>query len=781
MNVLATADDPRRAVAPLFAAVLLAAWVGAGFTLTTAVATGGSAAPESGPEPGKAPEAAGYGRLPLYFVHNEGQAPEEIDFAVSGGETTIGFSDSGVTYARGDTAMTQTFVGGSAKPAGAVEGATFSWFKGDRKDWVTAPSYETVRYEGVWPGIDAVYSGSSSRLKYRFVVSPGADPTDIRIGYDAPLTLDGNGDLRVGGERGFTELAPVAYQGRGDARTEVGSAYRLAPNGYRFALGGYDPTRPLVIDPAAVIYAGFIGGSADDRGQGIAVDPSGNAYLTGEANSTEATFPATGGPDTSLNGDADAFVAKVNASGTALVYAGYIGGSSGEVGRGIAVDASGNAYVTGETYSSAATFPETGGPDLSENGSQDAFVAKVNASGTGLVYAGYIGGSDAEYGVGIALDPTGRAYVAGTTGSSEANFPVTGGPDLVMDGLTDAFIAKVNASGTGLVYAGYIGGSGTEMGGGVAVDPSGNAYVAGETLSDQTTFPVTGGPDLTHNGITDAFVAKVNASGTGLVYAGYIGGSLSDYGGGIAVDASGSAYVTGHTTSPQTTFPETGGPDLTHNGLTDAFIAKVNASGTGLVYAGYLGGSGDDNGVGIALDASGGAYVAGDTVSTQATFQVTGGPDLTQNGSKDAFVAKVVAERPDGHVKLGGGGYIGNGIYNTTAAGQTKTAKVAKGKSATFTFKVENDGSTDGINVAGSASNSKFKATYLEGTTDITTDVVGGSYAVNGLANGAFDELTLKVKLSKRAKGSASFLIMLTSQGDGSMKDAVKAVVKVKK
>jgi hypothetical protein len=201
----------------------------------------------------------------------------------------------------------------------------------------------------------------------------------------------------------------------------------------------------------------------------------------------------------------------VNASGTALVYCGYIGGLGDGWGRGIAVDGSGNAYVTGFTGSSQASFPVIGGPDLTYNGSYDAFVAKVNASGTALVYCGYIGGGDWDEGYGIAVDGSGNAYVTGITESTEATFPVIGGPDLTQNGgIGDAFVAKVNASGKALVYCGYIGGSGYDRGYGIAVDGWGNAYVTGETYSTEATFPVIGGPDLTQNGLGNVFVAKIS-------------------------------------------------------------------------------------------------------------------------------------------------------------------------------------------------------------------------------------------------------------------------------
>ncbi|KKK88925.1 hypothetical protein LCGC14_2738260, partial [marine sediment metagenome] len=190
----------------------------------------------------------------------------------------------------------------------------------------------------------------------------------------------------------------------------------------------------------------YIGGSNPDSGYSIAVDGSGSAYVTGHTQSTEASFPVSVGPDLTYNGGdwpGDTFVAKVAADGTGLDYAGYIGGSSYDQGYGIAVDGFGSAYVTGATCSSEASFPVSGGPDLTKNGSCDAFVAKVKADGTALDYAGYIGGQDFETGKDIAVDGSGSAYVAGRTHSSEASFPVSGGPDLTYNGLADAFVAKV--------------------------------------------------------------------------------------------------------------------------------------------------------------------------------------------------------------------------------------------------------------------------------------------------------------------------------------------------
>jgi hypothetical protein len=620
-------------------------------------------------------------QMPLAFTKNQGQLPEDVSFYVQGSDKTLYFTRRGVTFAltstTGDKGTTRRwvvkldFVG--ANPAVRAKGqdrqeAVISYFKGRPEDWKTNLStYGQVVYPELWPGIDLVYSGSVNKLKYEFVVKPGADPNQIRLAYRgaAGVSVKETGQLAVTTPlASFGDAEPYAYQEIDGQRVEVPMAYEL--NGktsgdvfeYGFDIGNYDPTRPLILDPAVLVYCGYIGGTGSDMGFAIAVDAEGNAYVTGGTNSTEASFPVVVGPDLTSNGSGDVFVAKVNANGTGLVYCGYIGGNDSEAGYGIAVDASGNAYVTGQVRSTQASFPVLNGPDLIYNGGDyDAFAAKVNASGTALTYCGYIGGTDLDWGYGIAVDASGNAYVTGFTKSTQASFPVVVGPDLSFNGGTeDAFVAKVNASGTALSYCGYIGGTDVDRGEGIAVDASGYAYVTGYTTSTEASFPEIVGPDLTQNGGSDAFVAKVNASGVNLLYCGFIGGSYDDYGEGIAVDVLGNAYVTGDVRSTEASFPVVAGPDLTHNGDDDAFVAKVNTSGTALVYCGYIGGTGSEIGEGIAVDHCGNAYVGGHTSSTEASFPVVNGPDSTYNGgTSDAFVAKV---RMDG-TALDYCGYIG--------------------------------------------------------------------------------------------------------------------------
>ena len=661
----------------------------------------------TGPSAVSVHRAADYGTMPLLFIPNQGQFDSRVAYAVQGRDTQIFFSTGGVTFVLSEQpaapgqkerslrqvgtpepaaqpprqrwALKVDFVDANpvAKPETLEQAETLiSYFKGRPEEWRTGlQASRKIIYRDLWPGIDLVYSGTVDNLKYDFIVHPGADPDRIRLAWRGAdsVQVTEDGQLAVTTPLGtLRDKMPVAWQEGEERQEKVSVAYDLrGPAGVQvaalttdrtlaaaqpreqvqvigFTVGDYDRTRTLVLDPEMLVYCGFIGGSENDEGRGVAVDSSGNAYVTGITNSTVATFPDTGGPDLSYNGgSSDAFVAKVKADGTGLIYCGFIGGSGDDEGRGIAVDSSGNAYVTGVTNSTEATFPDTIGPSLSFNGgSSDAFVAKVKADGKDLSYCGFIGGGDADYGMGIAVDGSGSAYVVGYTSSSDGLFPKTVGPYLIHNGGSDAFVAKVKADGKGLTYCGFIGGEGDyDYGFGIALDSGGNAYVTGRTDSTETTkFPVTVGPYLIHNGGSDAFVAKVKADGNGLTYCGFIGGTGNDYGFGIAVDNGGNAYITGRTDSTETTkFPVTVGPDLSQNGGIDAFVAKVQTDGKSLIYSGFIGGTVGEDGQGIAVDSNGNAYVTGGTGSTQS-FPVTVGPDLIANGKVDAFITKIRVE-----------------------------------------------------------------------------------------------------------------------------------------
>ena len=385
----------------------------------------------------------------------------------------------------------------------------------------------------------------------------------------------------------------------------------------------------------ALVYSTYLGGSGDDQAWGIAVDVSGNVYLTGWTESVN--FPTNNPYQGSLAGAKDAFVTKISASGDALVYSTYLGGSTtdfvpGDEAYGIAVDASGNAYVTGRTGSN--NFPTTPGViQSSYAGNWDAFVTKINASGNALFYSTYLGGSSGgDGGYGIAVDGSGNAYISGYTQC--ANFP-TLNPIRAYGGDTDAFVAKINASGNALVYSTHLGGSGPDLSYGLAIDTAGNAYVTGYT--DSPNFPTQNPIQGSRAGAYDAFVTKINASGSSLVYSTYLGGGSDDWPFGIAVDVSGNAFVTGWTES--TDFPTASPIQGTYAGAGDGFVAKINASGNSLVYSTYLGGSAADASHGIAVDFSGNAYMTGFTSSinfpTQSPFQGSNA------GGGDAFVIKV--------------------------------------------------------------------------------------------------------------------------------------------
>ena len=345
--------------------------------------------------------------------------------------------------------------------------------------------------------------------------------------------------------------------------------------------GGLSDAFVAKLNPAgsALVYSTYLGGSADTLGYGIAVDNAGHAYVTGYTMFTG--FPTTPGAFqmTYAGGTSDAFVAKLNPAGSAFVYATILGGSSFDVGYGIAVDSAGNAYATG--YTDSTDFP-TVNPlqpmNAGASGAGNAFVAKFNPAGSALVYSTYLGGCGGEYSYGIAVDTAGNAYVTGSTASTD--FPTVNPLQPTYGGDGDAFVAKLNSSGSALVYSTYLGGTGDDFGRGVAVDSEGNAYVIGQTGS--TNFPTVSPLQPTYGGGGDAFVAKLNSSGSALVYSTYLGGTGDDFGNGIAVDRVSNAYVTGGTAS--TNFPTMNPLQSTNGGVggegEDAFVAKIASENT---------------------------------------------------------------------------------------------------------------------------------------------------------------------------------------------------------
>ena len=590
----------------------------------------------------------GYGDLPISFEPNVGQAPNRYDFVARGQSFGMAIQATGATLALG-TKEAQDIVrldllgaDRSARPRAleSLPGVVNYFIGNDPSKWRSDVStFGRVSYREILPGIDVTYYGTNAgTLEYDFVVAPGADPTDIRVGFSGASDVAlRDGSLVITTASGaVTQEAPVLYQSIAGRRVPVDGRFSLAGDEVGFEVGAYDHQHPLVIDPT-LTYSTYLGGSGYENVYGIAVDGSGAAYVTGYTTSTN--FPMQSPFQGSSAGTPDAFVAKLNATGSGLIYSTYLGGSGTDLGFGIAVDGSGAAYVTGSTTST--NFPTQSPFQGSNAGSTDAFVTKLNATGSALIYSTYLGGPSSaggpgdDLGYGIAVDGSGAAYVAGSTTST--TFPTQSPFQGSNAGSTDAFVTKLSATGSALVYSTYLGGSNDDFARGIAVDGSGAAYVTGSTTS--TTFPTQSPFQGSNAGSTDAFVTKLSATGSALVYSTYLGGSNDDFARGIAVDGSGAAYVTGSTTS--TNFPTQSPFQGSNAGSTDAFVTKLNATGSALIYSTYLGGSGPDLGYGIAVDGSGVAYVAGITVSTnfptQAPFQGTFA------GNSDAFVTTLTA------------------------------------------------------------------------------------------------------------------------------------------
>lgn len=594
----------------------------------------------------------GFGRLPISFEPNIGQAENRYDFFARGQGFEMGIDPTGATLILGAgkslDVVRLDLLGSrrSARPR-ALEplSGTVNYFIGDEPSrWRSGvPTFARVSYDDVLPGVDVTYHGSNvGRLEYDFIVAPRADPDVIRIVFSGGDLALRDGSLAVTTAHGeVIQDAPVLYQTIAGQRVPVSGAFSIVGNEVGFEVGPYDRRYPLVIDPT-LAYSTYLGGLDGETAQDIAVDASGAAYVVGRTSS--AGFPTVAAFSSSMNGAGDALVTKLAPNGSALVYSTYLGGSNAtDQGLAIAVDVTGAALVTGLTWSS--DFPTTVGAfDTSFNGGNtDAFVTKLEPDGSALAYSSFLGSNGDDGSTGIALDAAGAAYVTGSTNSLA--FPLTSGAfDTIFQGAKEAFVSRFNVSGSGLNYSTFLGGSGAESGSSIIVDSGGEAYVTGATAS--TDYPTTVGAfDISHNGNNDAFVTKLNSSGTSLVYSTYLGAAGRDEGEGIDVDASGETYVIGAT--PSVDFPTTPGTiDTTYNGGgADGFITKLNATGSGLIYSTYLGGSDYDWGYDIDVNATGRAYVVGtiDVAGVTTDFPTTSDAiDPSYNGgSADVFVAEL--------------------------------------------------------------------------------------------------------------------------------------------
>jgi hypothetical protein len=598
--------------------------------------------------------ASGYGDLPLAFEPNAGRYHRSVAFAAQTSRGSAFLTDRGLVLSAPAGRAHAAAV--AIEPIGAdlrhavgahrLPGVVNDLRGDDRSQWVRdIPTFARVRYSGAYPGIALEAHGTGRSLEYDFRIAPRADPARIRLAVRAAdsLRLNASGDLVIrSGQARFVQHAPVAYQPAAGGRRAVDARFTVDGRRVGFALGPYDTHRPLVIDPLVLSYSTYLGGNSFDEGTAIVVDSSGSAYVTGQTDSTDFnTLNPIEGDSTGI----DVFVSKLNPAGNGLVYSTYLGGSGFDSGQAIALGPSNTAYVGG--FTDSTDFDQLGAIE-GDSPMRDAFIAKLNAAGNALVYSTYLGGNDLDTVQGIAVDSTGSAFVAGPTDSTDFN---TVGPIETNSTSTDVFVSKLNPAGSALTYSTYVGGAGQDFGTGIAIDGSGSAYVVGSTTSTDydTVNPIEGNqPD------TDAFVSKLNAGGSALTYSTYLGGSAGDFANGVDVDASGSAYLTGTTLSNDfnTVNPIPGSP----GGVTqDAFVSKLNPAGSALSYSTYLGGNGVDSGADVDVDSSGAAYVGGSTASTdyETLGALPGHSGLS--GTFDGFVSKLV---PAGNA-LGYSTYVG--------------------------------------------------------------------------------------------------------------------------
>lgn len=577
----------------------------------------------------------------------------------------------------------------------------------DPSQWrKNVPNYAKVAYDEVYPGIDLVYYGNQRQLEYDFIVAPNADPKAIQMAIEGAenVSIDPDGNLILSTPNGeIRQHKPIVYQETNGQRRPIEGRYVLLANGdpdavrrvrtahqspapdgvstpsatfavsgngatqetkgtgyisrlakaatqiasIGFELADYDHSQPLVIDPV-LEYATYLGGNNSDSPRGLAVDKAGNAYISGLTISVDFPF-VNGVQPVNAGGGMDAFVAKLSADGTSLLYSTFIGGQGSDYSQGLAVDTEGNAYVFGSTSSN--DFPLKNPFQASRAGDYDAFVLKLDQTGAQIIYSSYLGGSSKEeIATGaIALDSSGAAYLTGQTRSPD--FPTENALQGYGGGgyWGDAFAAKVLPDGSGLAYSTFLGGNQDEIGYGIAVDSQGSAYVAGWTNSSN--FPMANALQAAHGGQAgrtcgssscggDAFLTKLSPDGTSMVYSTFLGGSDDDMAFALAVDVTGNAYITGQTHS--TNFPTLNAVQPALSAGFETFVAKLNPSGSALVYSTYLGGTSQNTGQGnsIAADAAGNAYVFGSTDSSdfptvnpiQAGF---GG------GQGDGFISKI--------------------------------------------------------------------------------------------------------------------------------------------
>lgn len=660
----------------------------------------------SGPIPAKAEDSmrlqveASYGNLPLAFEPNRGQTDPRVKFVSRAGHRTLWLTNDEAVLAVGRRSQTtQTdgtheaarkqgdiasailrmkFIGASSNPRIKGESrqkGAVNYFMGKPDEWRTGvPTYSRVRYSSLYPGIDLVFYGNNRELEYDLVVSPGADPEQIKLGISGAENMridDGNLVLKTAAGD-VIQKKPRIYQRKGTNLVAVAGDYVInSKNEISFRLGSYDRTAAVTIDPV-LRFASYLtgGGDEDDGGTGIAVDSSNRVVVAGWTCSI--TFPGENGPQ--VPQCVSAFVTKLDFTGSTMVFTAFVPGSVFFDNVPLALDAANNIYIAGSTNGNTFgddTFkPTPGAFQGTFGGKTDAWVAKLNSSGTKLIYATFLGGSGDETAGGIAVDSGGNAYVTGTTTSK--NFPVTAGVfqhdcKLKNDGTcASAFVTKLNADGSHALFSSYLGGHGTQSGEGIALNSSGNAFVVGGT--DAKDFPTTAGSaQPVPAGGEDAFVAQFSSSGSHLIFSTFLGGSSLDVGNAIALDSAGNTFITGRTESTNLPVKNAFQPGCSGG---CSFISKLNTSGR-LVYSTFLGRNGG-SGTGIAVTPAGEAYVTGEPGTTfpitQNAFQRVQGPQLFDNP-------------PGGSIFITKFSSTGQLIYSSYFGGGLEHSRVALDKS----------------------------------------------------------------------------------------------------
>jgi len=598
----------------------------------------------------KAAVARAYGKLPLYFIRNDGQVDSAVRFYERGAVHSTFFTANGLVLALAKDkkvhAVRLSFAGadkGLEVSARSPLETKVNYFTGkDSKKWRSdVPVYGSIIYKGVYKNIDIKFYGNNRKIEHDIIVKAGGDPDEVVFTYDGVKSIDvtdkGELDIALAGGR-ILEKKPFIYQDIDGVKVPVKGGYRIigkAREGrasYGFTVASYDHSRALVIDPV-LDYSTYLGGSASDFARDIAMDASGASYITGWTMS--ADFPVLTPAQGVFRGGlltGDAFITKINPAGTAVVYSTYLGGSGDEDSITIAVDATGAAYITGDTGS--FNFPVFNAfQGAFGGGLKDAFVAKLSPAGNALVFSTYLGGIGDDNGKGLALDSSNAIYLTGWTASP--NFPLVTPIQGIIAGLKDAYVVKMAPAGRALNYSTFLGGSNVDSGRAITVDATGAAYVAGHSWSFN--FPLLHPIQAVFGGIKDVVVFKVDPTGTSLVFSTFIGGSAAEKSKGIALDSVGSIFVTGWTASPD--FPLVTPIQGAMLGIQDAFVVKLAPPGRRIIYSTYLGGSDSDSGRDIAVDSSGAVYVVGHTWSFD--FPIVNPLQGMFGGIRDAYVTKI--------------------------------------------------------------------------------------------------------------------------------------------